>query len=84
MCVDSMNRFRLLDAETPPIQPKAFGWTVYNNYSEIYNWLDELLETYPDVLTNYVIGSTYQGRPIRAVKISHKPVRVTFKVSDRI
>lgn len=66
---------RLIDAETPSIQPKFIDWTGYNNYTTIYAWLDELLERYPTILTNQLIGTSYQGRPIRAVKLSHKTVR---------
>lgn len=65
----------MIDAETPAVQPRAFGWTAYNNYTEIYDWLDELLETYPTILTGHVVGYTYQDRPIRAVKISYKEVQ---------
>ncbi len=66
----------MIDAETPAVQPRAFGWTAYNTYQEIYDWLDELLVTHTDVLTGHLIGYTYEGRPIRAVKLAHKDVRV--------
>ncbi len=67
---------RLIDAETPAVEPKSIDWTGYNNYTTIYAWLDELLEAHPNILTSQLIGSTYQGRPIRAVKLSHKAVRI--------
>lgn len=65
----------LLDAETNAIRPRSFGWTAYNNYTEIYDWLDVLLATYPTILSSHIVGYTYQERPIRAVKLSHKQVR---------
>lgn len=64
----------IIDAESPAIRPKDFGWTAYNNITEIYRWLDELLETYPSVLTSHSVGTTFQGREIRAVKLSHNEV----------
>ncbi|KAG4079633.1 hypothetical protein HA402_010413 [Bradysia odoriphaga] len=74
----------LIDAESPEVQPSAFGWTAYNNYTEIYNWLDDLLVTYPDVLSDYVIGYTYEGRPIRGVKISHNEDNPTIFIESNI
>jgi len=74
----------LIDAETPAIQPRAFGWTAYNNYTDIYNWLDELLDTYPTILTSHIVGTTYQGRPIRAIKLSHKEGNPTIFIESNI
>lgn len=68
----------MIDAETPTIRPRAFGWTAYNNYTEIYDWMDGLLQQYSSILTSHLVGETYQGRPIRAVKLSHKAVRQYF------
>ncbi|KAJ6648918.1 Zinc carboxypeptidase, partial [Pseudolycoriella hygida] len=62
----------LIDAESPTTGPKEFGWTAYNNYTEIYKWLDDLLVEYSGILTDYTVGTTFQGREIRAVKLSHK------------
>lgn len=68
------NTNSIIDAESPAVRSKKFGWTAYNNYTEIYKWLDELLETYPTILKGHVVGSTFQGREIRAVKLSYKEV----------
>lgn len=72
----------IIDAESSAVRPKDFGWTAYNNYTEIYKWLDELLETYPLILTSHSVGTTFQGREIRAVKLSHKEVKQII-TSDR-
>lgn len=74
----------LIDAESPEIRPRSFGWTAYNNYTEIYNWLDELLLAFPDVLSDFVIGETYEGRPIRGVKISHSEVISDFALEKKL
>lgn len=35
-----------------------------------------MLEQYPDVLTNYDFGNSYENRTIRAVKLSKKQVHI--------
>jgi len=63
----------LIDAETPKVTPRAgFGWENYHTMEEIYAWLDELLVQYPTILTPHLLGYSYEGREIRAVKLSHK------------
>jgi len=63
----------LIDQETPQISPTAgFGWESYYSFEEIYDWLDELLEQYPTILTSHLVGYSYENREIRAVKLSHK------------
>lgn len=68
------NCYSLIDNEQPEHIPRAFGWTAYYNLEAIYGWLDEKLKEYPDLLTNYEIGTTYENRTIRAVRLSHKAV----------
>lgn len=71
--------FRLIDDEQPNDLDDAydFGWKKYNDLDKIYKWLDHLLEKHPNVLTNYNYGTSYEGRTLRAVKVSHKKVRET-------
>lgn len=67
---------RLIDEEQPQFPSRAsFGWQKYYDLTEIYKWLDQLLEDYPNDLTNYNIGKSYEKRTIRAVKLSRKIVR---------
>lgn len=77
---------RLIDAETPKrhlrAEPRAtFGWESYHTLDEINNWLDELLESYPNILTSHRVGYSYQNREIRAIKLSHK---VKFNIKKLI
>lgn len=73
----------MIDAEQSTIFSDAndFGWEKYNNLDAIYTWLDQLLEKYPNVLTNYNYGKSYEGRTLRAVKVSHKKVIEIKKMS---
>lgn len=67
--------YSLIDDEQPKFlaSEETFGWEKYHDLTEIYEWLDELLEKF-SVLSNYNFGKSYEGRPMRAVKISHKAV----------
>lgn len=56
----------------------GFGWKKYYDLDAIYGFLDTLLEKYPKVLTSYEYGKSYEGRPLRAVKVSHKKVRKLY------
>lgn len=66
--------FRLIDAETPKQQLRttAFGWESYHTLDEINAWIDDLLTTYPDILSAHHVGYSYENREIRAIKLSHK------------
>lgn len=67
----------LIDNERSKIQSIEFSWTDYQNLDGIYTWLDEQLANFPSILTGLEIGKSYEGRTIRAVKLSHKVVSIT-------
>lgn len=46
-------------------------WDAYYTNDQINDWIDDLSATYPDIVTTVTIGSSYEGRPIRGLKISH-------------
>ncbi|TMW47119.1 hypothetical protein DOY81_007801 [Sarcophaga bullata] len=48
-------------------------WTQFHKLHEIYDWIDNLSMTYTSTITPYTIGYSYENRPIKAIKISHKP-----------
>ncbi|KAG7297763.1 hypothetical protein JYU34_018495 [Plutella xylostella] len=50
---------------------KSMGWDAYYNLNDINNWLDDLVATYPRIVTSIIGGSTYEGRQIKGIKISH-------------
>jgi len=45
-------------------------YAVYHTYAEIIEWLEELPEAYPELVTLVRIGESYQGNDILAVKIT--------------
>ncbi|XP_055294989.1 zinc carboxypeptidase-like [Sitodiplosis mosellana] len=79
------NLQKLIDEEQPKISPRGtFGWDKYYDLPDIYNWLDELLQQYPDILTNYDVGTSYKNRTIRAVKLSKKKNNSTVFIESTI
>lgn len=42
----------------------------YRDLDKIYAWYDLLLDSYPDILSVEYIGSTYEGRPMKAIRLS--------------
>lgn len=66
---------RLIDEEQPQSFSRAtFGWKRYYGLQDIYKWMDQMIAQYPDELTNYNIGKSYEKRPFRAIKLSRKSV----------
>jgi murein tripeptide amidase MpaA len=47
-------------------------WTSYHSLEEIYAWLDELAAEFPNVVTLFEIGESYEGRTTRGLKMSHR------------
>lgn len=60
------------EAKTNLRSGDVFGWTSYQRLDSIYNWLDNLAVDYPDVVSPITIGTSYEGRPIRGVRISKR------------
>lgn len=59
---------------------RVMSWARYSTLDEIYEWLDEILVTHSDVLESILIGTSYQGRPIRGVKLSYKAVFIYLNI----
>lgn len=69
---------RILDEEQHKMSESTkagYGWKQYYNLSDIYDWLDQMLDKYPHLLTHYNYGNSYEGRPLRAIKVSHEKVK---------
>lgn len=75
-----------LPAPPAPIQsddiPAPEGYPVdfkhYPQPDEINAFLDALVRDYPDLVESYEIGKTWQGRPIRALRVANE------KTGDRV
>ncbi|KAM8707872.1 hypothetical protein ACLKA7_014923 [Drosophila subpalustris] len=62
----------LIDAQRPRLRTGHMEWTQFHTLDEIYAWLDLIESRYPDLVTPFTIGKSYEGRPIRGIKISYK------------
>jgi murein tripeptide amidase MpaA len=52
------------------IGAQAAWYDNYQNLSSIYSKLDEFQTTYPDLVSSFSIGQSYEGREIRGIRIS--------------
>lgn len=50
-----------------------FDWNHYYHLDTIYAWLESLPQKFPKLITVLNAGTSYEGRPIKGVKLSHKP-----------
>lgn len=56
-------------------------WQAYYSYQEIYAWLDTLQAKFPEFITVEEFGRTYEGRPLKIVKLSKQQViEITFNL----
>ncbi|XP_058059273.1 zinc carboxypeptidase-like [Anopheles bellator] len=64
---------KVIDSERPMRDRRAtFGWTDYYTVDEIYAWMDATTAQYPTILSGTVFGRSYEGRDLKAIKLSHK------------
>ncbi|KAK7082274.1 hypothetical protein SK128_016692 [Halocaridina rubra] len=52
---------------------KAMDWTSYHTYDEITEWLDSLATDYPSLCTVEDVGTSYEGRTMKLLKLGTGP-----------
>ncbi|XP_063698040.1 zinc carboxypeptidase-like [Culicoides brevitarsis] len=55
-----------------PRKRAAFDWNEYHNLPTMYKWMDDIAAQYPNIVTKFNVGKTYEGRDILGLKISYK------------
>lgn len=60
-----------IELETPSVAPLALGWESYYRVDDIFQFLDDQINAYPGIVSGFTAGQSYEGRPIRGVKISY-------------
>jgi len=55
------------------VKDDASWFESYHEWTEVYDWLDELAAAYPNLATVETIGTTYLGKPMKIIKISTDP-----------
>lgn len=59
-------------------------WVSYHTLDEIYQWIDTQVAAYPQYLNVTTIGYSFEGRPIKVVTLSKRPVSLSaFAISAR-
>lgn len=48
----------------------SFDWNDFYRINDIYNWLKDLKDKYPEFVKVESIGTTYEKRPILAVHVT--------------
>lgn len=49
-----------------------FDWRNYYHLETIYAWLDHLCKKYTEIVQPLEAGTSFEGRPIKGVKLSYK------------
>ncbi|XP_077990877.1 carboxypeptidase B-like [Glandiceps talaboti] len=48
---------------------EEFNYTVYHTLDEMNQWIDDMVAAYPDKTEAFEIGTSYEGRVIRGIKV---------------
>lgn len=51
------------------VSATSMFFDVFRTLDEIYNWMDRLQESFPDIVNIEVVGKTYEGRDLRALHL---------------
>ncbi|XP_017025741.1 zinc carboxypeptidase [Drosophila kikkawai] len=54
---------------------EVYSWMVYHELNDTQHWMQNLVAKYPDIVTIFVAGQSYEGRKLMGLKINHKDGR---------
>lgn len=63
---------------------RPIDWSFYPTLDEIYNWLDLIIRKWPNIVTGFNIGYSYEGRLIRGVRLSFEPEKKAIFIESNI
>ncbi|XP_055598837.1 zinc carboxypeptidase-like [Uranotaenia lowii] len=64
----------LIDNERPLKRKReGFGWEDYHTLEEMYAWMDELVQQYPQYLRIETYGESFEKRQMKAIILSKQP-----------
>ncbi|CAF1351069.1 unnamed protein product [Rotaria sordida] len=49
-----------------------FAYDKYHTIEDIHAWIDQIVATYPDMVTSFTVGKSYENRDMKGFKISSK------------
>ncbi len=53
-----------------------FAYDKYHTIEDIHAWIDQMVQTYPDLATSFTVGQSYEKRDLKGLKISSKKAAV--------
>ncbi|KAK4877363.1 hypothetical protein RN001_009869 [Aquatica leii] len=68
-----LKKEKLVQKQSPLPQKGRISFTQYNRFEQINNYLYQLQQDYPNIVTLQSIGSTYEGRDMMVIQISTDP-----------
>lgn len=76
----------LIDEESKPSKRKSafVDWDAYASLDEIYAWLDGMNQRFPAYTSFKTVGTTYEGRPIKAFSVSKKASNRAIVIESHI
>ncbi|XP_053668171.1 zinc carboxypeptidase-like [Anopheles marshallii] len=83
------NMQQLIDREAATVQPvttdpSTLDWEHYYQLETIYTWMDWIARMHPEWVTTFEIGHSYEGRPIKGLKLSRRPANKAIVVEGGI
>ncbi len=53
-----------------------FAYDKYHPIDEIHAWIDQMVQTYPNLATSFTVGQSYEKRDLKGLKISSNKAAV--------
>ncbi|XP_078407637.1 carboxypeptidase O [Cetorhinus maximus] len=63
---------QIQNEDKQPFNTRAHSYIKYHPMEEIYHWMEQMKENYKELVTQHLLGMTYQKRPMYYLKISRK------------
>lgn len=63
-------QFIKMAGRVTPMALADFDYTVYHPYEEILKWVQDMASEHSDIVTEFLVTKSYEGREMRAIKIS--------------
>ena len=72
-----IERQRLMNKlESSGVNADDFAYNKYHPLEEIHAWIDQMVQTYPDLATSFSVGKSYENRDLKGLKISSNKAAV--------
>ncbi len=53
-----------------------FAYDKYHSVEEVHAWIDQMVQTYPHLVTSFTVGQSYEKRDLKGLKISSNKTAV--------